>query len=132
MLNIIVECLSRFGDFQSRAGRTEYWTFSISQLVFLVLLSLAFGLLAGAFGGSDGGIVEIAGLVVIGGASLILLLPSIAVAVRRLHDHGRSAWWLLVIFVPLLGFIGFLILMLLPGDAESNRYGPPPEEATSA
>lgn len=59
--------------------------------------------------------------------SLPILLPSIAVTVRRLHDTGRSGWWFLLSFLPLLGFVVYIFL-IQAGDKYANQYGPDPLE----
>lgn len=53
-----------------------------------------------------------------------MLLPSIAVAVRRLHDTGRSGWWFLISFIPIFGSIVFLVFAVLDSEPGENRYGP--------
>jgi len=55
-----------------------------------------------------------------------VLLPSIGVGIRRLHDTNRTGWWLLVSLVPLVGWIWIIVLLALAGDEGPNRYGPPP------
>lgn len=57
---------------------------------------------------------------------LLMLLPGLALAVRRLHDTGRRGWWLLMLLVPVVGELVFLILASLPGQTGANRYGAPP------
>ena len=64
--------------------------------------------------------------------SLVLLLPGLAVAVRRLHDSGRSGWWLLIALVPLLGALYLIWLMVRPSALGSNRYGAAPAFAAFA
>lgn len=59
--------------------------------------------------------------------SLAVLLPSIAVTIRRLHDTGRTGWWWLIVFVPVIGWIVLLIFMVLDSDAGENQYGPSPK-----
>ncbi len=60
---------------------------------------------------------------------LAMLIPSIAVGVRRMHDIDRSGWWLLIAFVPFIGVIVLLVFALLPGTAGDNRFGPDPKAA---
>lgn len=61
--------------------------------------------------------------------TLAILVPSIAVTVRRLHDTGRSAWWLLIALIPILGFILLLLLLAQDGKQGPNQYGANPKEA---
>ena len=57
---------------------------------------------------------------------VVALVPSVSIAVRRLHDSNRSAWWLLINFVPFVGFLIFLVMLLLPSEPKANRFGPVP------
>jgi uncharacterized membrane protein YhaH (DUF805 family) len=63
--------------------------------------------------------------------SLAVLIPALAVAVRRLHDTGRSGWWLLIGLIPLVGPIVLLVFYLLDSDREPNAYGPSPKYGTA-
>jgi len=85
---------NHYADFSGKAGRPEFWFFNL--FVFVICLVLKF--------------VPIVGWLV----SLALLVPSIAIDARRLHDIGRSAWWLLLYFVPVLGWLVLLVFFLLP------------------
>ncbi|CAH0435727.1 Putative membrane protein [Clostridium neonatale] len=62
--------------------------------------------------------------------SLAFLLPTIAVVVRRLHDIGKSGWWYLISFIPLVGVIWFLVLMCMDGTHGENKYGLDPKEGS--
>jgi uncharacterized membrane protein YhaH (DUF805 family) len=112
--------LRKYATFSGRAQRSEYWFF------FLFYLLIVFGLaLVDAMLGTTGdgeGLGLLSGLFV-----LAMLLPSLAVGVRRLHDIGRSGWWLLVSFIPLIGAIVLLVFALRDGDAGDNAYGPNPK-----
>jgi uncharacterized membrane protein YhaH (DUF805 family) len=111
----IRHCLASYATFQGRARRSEYWYFAL----FGVLVSVATGLLdLILFPGFESSVISLI-------ASLALLLPTLAVSVRRLHDTGRSGWWLLVGLVPLVGALVLLIWACQRSDAE-NRFGPPP------
>ena len=110
--------------FEGRAARPEYWHFFfVALLIFIALLvldvmvggydqRLGFGIFSGIF-------------------MMIILIPSIAVGARRLHDTDRSGWWQLVNFVPYVGSIVVVVLLLLRGQAEPNRYGPPPTHSAN-
>ena len=104
---------NKYAEFNGRARRSEYWYF----VLFNALISFAVGLVAGLIG--------LQWLTYI--YSLALLVPSIAIGVRRLHDIGKSGWWLLISFVPLIGAIWLIILMVKEGDHGNNAYGPDPK-----
>ncbi|KQM71323.1 DUF805 domain-containing protein [Xylophilus sp. Leaf220] len=100
-------CLQKkYVDFSGRASRSELWWFFLFQ----ILAYLVSGL-----------IHNVVYMVVV----LALLLPSLGVGVRRLHDVGRSGWWLLISVIPLVGGLVLLYWMVQPGDAGSNEYGAP-------
>ncbi|MEQ6902652.1 DUF805 domain-containing protein [Nocardioides sp. YIM 152588] len=104
-------CLTKYIGFVGRAPRSEYWWF----FVFNLLVSLGATTLDAAVGGDLIATV----------AALALFLPSLAVGVRRLHDTGRSGWWMLIALVPVVGWIVLVVFFCLPGDRASNRYGAP-------
>lgn len=104
--------VQKYADFNGRAGRPEYWWFYL----FNVLLCIAASLVSQFAGESLGQILAL----VIG---LGLLLPGLAVSVRRLHDTNRSGWWILIALIPVLGWVWLFVLMLLKGDEGANNYG---------
>ncbi len=104
--------IKKYADFEGRARRKEYWTFTLGNF----LISL---LLGGAGFGFGLGLEYLGSLF-----GLFVLVPSIAVGVRRLHDTNRSGWWLLVGLIPVIGVFVLLYFMLLEGDTSTNRYGP--------
>ena len=114
------EVLRKYAVFQGRARRKEYWWFTLFNIIISILLAV----IDGATGNFD---VE-TGYGLFGAIyTLAVLIPSIAVSVRRLHDTGRSGWWLLILLLPLIGVIVILVFMLLDSNAEDNEYGPPPK-----
>lgn len=104
----------RFADFSGRSQRAEFWTFTLVNWALLVVL----GAIGGLFGG-DGSLLT-------GLFSLLVLVPSLAVTARRLHDVGRSGWWMLAYCIPFLGLIPFLYWNLKPSDEGFNRFGQNP------
>lgn len=106
--------LKNYAGFAGRARRQEYWMF----LLFNMIIAIVLGFLEGLFG-SPG----ILGAIY----SLAVLVPSIAVSMRRLHDTGRSGLWLLIGFVPVLGAIVLLIFFIQDSMQGSNQYGPSPK-----
>lgn len=116
-----LDVLKKYAVFQSRARRKEYWMFTLFSMLIYIGLMIIEGILGM---GSEGGI----GLLSLF-YSLGVLLPSLAVTVRRLHDTGRSGWWLLIGLIPLVGGIVLLVFMVLDGQPGSNQYGPNPKES---
>nr|WP_264185535.1 DUF805 domain-containing protein [Roseicella aerolata] len=112
----VATCFRKYADFTGRARRSEYWWF----FLFNLLMQIATGLVDAVLFGAEGqGLINLL-------YGLGVLLPGIAVGARRLHDIDRSGWWLLLIFVPLVGFILLLVWFIRPGDAGPNRFGPDP------
>lgn len=107
--------LRKYAHFEGRARRSEYWYFTL----FNVLIAIGLGLIDG--------VLDIAVLSTL--YSLAVLIPSLAVAVRRLHDTGRSGWWLLIGLVPLIGAIVLLVFMVGDSESGANQYGPSPKES---
>jgi len=112
-LNHYLGVLTNYAGFSGRARRAEYWMFTllstIASVILLVIGALIhFPLLGGIYG-------------------LAVLVPTLAVLFRRLHDTGRSAWWILIALVPLVGLITILVFTCLDGTPGSNDYGPSPK-----
>ena len=110
-------CLTKYADFSGRARRSEYWWF----FLFNVLVSLVATVVDNLLGTDlDTGSGIVGAL-----ASLALLLPSLAAAVRRLHDTSRSGWLVLVGLIPLVGWI-LLIVWFAQDSHGDNEHGPDP------
>ena len=106
-----------YANFDGRATRSQYWWFTLANLIIFVALAILAVVLSVTIG-------EIAfGILVI--YWVAILLPSIAVTVRRLHDINKSAWWLLIGLIPWIGSIILLILMVLNTYPQPNQYGEP-------
>ncbi len=118
-MNWYVEVLKKYAVFDGRAGRPEYWYF----VLFNIIASIAFAILDNVFGtfSKDSGIGVLGGIY-----SLAVLLPSIGVGIRRLHDIGRSGWWLLIGAIPIVGWIILIIWAATESDSGGNQYGPGP------
>ncbi|MDQ7743352.1 DUF805 domain-containing protein [Hydrogenophaga pseudoflava] len=98
---------SKYVDFEGRATRSEYWWWALFMLLLAVVMAVVVG-------------ETVANLVFLG-----LLLPSLGVGARRLHDIGKSGWWLLVNFIPLIGMILLIYWAVQPSEGD-NAYGPVP------
>lgn len=127
--------LKRYAQFSGRSRRKEYWMFVLLIIIIYVIAMILDSLLgfgtttryadvtdAGAAVGfnSSGGIIT-------GLAMLALFIPSLAVAIRRLHDTDRSGWWVLIGLVPLIGAIVLLVFYCTDGTRGPNRFGPDPK-----
>src|SRR5690606_35238770 len=112
----------RYADFEGRAGRAEYWLFVALYLLAAVACEVV-GRLLDAIGGDN---LALLAYLPYGVFLLVSFVPELAVAFRRLHDIVRSAWWLLIGLVPLLGGLVLLVLSALPGTPGPNRFGPRP------
>lgn len=102
-----------YADFSGRARRKEYWMYTLFYLIFSFVAAFLDGILTTSF---------ITPLYIIA-----FLVPNLAVAVRRLHDTGRSGWWLLVGLVPVLSIV-ILVFYLQNSSPGENQYGPNPKE----
>ena len=136
-MNWYLTVLKKYAEFDGRARRMEYWMFTlINALIFwgIAFIGVFIGRAIGASTtiGPDGDVVVATG----GGITPVLLLlycfamliPTIAVTVRRLHDIGRSGWWYLIYFIPLGGFV-LLVFTIFEGQPGPNQYGPDPKTA---
>ena len=100
-------CFTKYAEFNGRASRPEYWWFW--------LFSLLVGIATSVLGHAASGLV-----------SLLMLLPSLAVAARRLHDTNRSGWWQLLWFIPVIGWIVLVIFVVGEGTPGDNQFGSKP------
>ncbi|ESP94786.1 DUF805 domain-containing protein [Pseudoalteromonas luteoviolacea] len=113
-----ISVLKNYVVFNGRARRKEYWMFVLFNLIFSVVIAVLDGVLGTSF------------LSLI--YALAVLVPSVAVSIRRLHDTGRSGWWVLISLLPLIGAIVLLIFAVQEGDQDSNDYGPNPKGVDQA
>jgi len=114
--------LGKYATFTGRAARPEYWWWILAVIILLVILTVIDGALLAPMMGYPAFGVE-APEPLSGIASLALLLPNLAVGVRRLHDTDRSGWWLLLSLIPLIGTLVLLYFFVQPGTEGSNRFG---------
>jgi uncharacterized membrane protein YhaH (DUF805 family) len=115
-----VKVLRQYSDFRGRARRAEYWMFTLVS----VLISLALAFVDTALG------LDVANIGLLGlFYGLAVLLPSLAVGTRRLHDIGRSGWWQLIQIIPVIGLIVIIVLLATDGQRGANIYGPDPTAA---
>ena len=102
--NHFLRVLRRAFDFNTRSSRAEFWWFTLFQILISVAIIIILPVLSTLF-------------------SLIVLIPGIAVAIRRLHDIGKSGWWLLALFIPLIGVIVLIVFWIKASEQSSNKWG---------
>lgn len=109
----VTVCLKdKYFDFNGRAGKEEFWWFFLAQVIVLVVAGVISQLLYGL-------------------VALALLLPGLGVGARRLHDAGKSGWFLLLGLIPLLGFLVLVYFWIQP-SAPANEWGAGPSGAPDA
>ena len=109
----VSSCFSKYATFRGRAPRSEYWFFFLFVMIVYILL-----MVIGAVIGDP----KIP-LIVLGIFAIAIILPALAVTVRRLHDQDKSGWWFFIQLVPAVGGIWFIVLMCLGGTPGPNRFG---------
>jgi uncharacterized membrane protein YhaH (DUF805 family) len=123
-MNWFLVVLKKYAVFSGRAQRAEYWYFVLYYLIIYIGLSIVEGLTGLYY--AEVGIGMLSGIFTLG-----MLIPSLSVGVRRLHDTGRSGWWLLIGLIPIIGAIVLIVFTVqdsMPGD---NSYGLNPKSAAN-
>ncbi|MBP6385187.1 MAG: DUF805 domain-containing protein [Pseudarcicella sp.] len=116
-MNYFLKCFRNYANFKGRARRSEYWYFQLFLFLAVFLFKFFIGLLFGGGGvKTNMGSSELFVVVIFG-----ILIPSLAVGARRMHDVGKSGWFLLI---PIYS----LVLLCTEGDVGENEYGPDPKE----
>ena len=119
-----IEVMRKYAVFSGRARRQEYWMFVLSNVIIAVVLGIIDGM---ADSDSEGSRSTLTTLYV-----LATLIPFLAVGVRRLHDTGRSGWWMLIGVIPIIGAIVLLIFIIQDSQLTDNQYGPNPKREITA
>lgn len=116
-MNWYLKVLKNYAEFSGRARRKEFWMFALFNIGISVILSIIDAITTAAVG-----IGVLSGLY-----GLAVLIPSLAVSIRRLHDTDRSGFWLLIWFIPVIGWIILLVFSLQEGTRGANRFGNDPK-----
>ena len=119
-MNWYLKVLRQYADFNGRARRKEYWMFFLFNIIFAVAAMVMDNILGIA---SQFGYGPLYGIYV-----LTLFIPGLAVGVRRLHDVGKSGWMILISFIPIVGAIWLLVLLVMDSTPGENRFGSYPKE----
>src|SRR6218665_1407760 len=118
--------LKRYADFNGRSRRKEYWSFVLGVVVVAILLGIVEGIVG--LNGMVAGVYGPLTLLLV----LAIIVPSIAVQVRRFHDQDKSGWFVLLGLIPFVGGIVVLVFMFLDGTKGPNRFGPDPKDPGGA
>ncbi|MEI6233218.1 MAG: DUF805 domain-containing protein [Planctomycetota bacterium] len=119
-MNWYLAVLKKYAVFDGRSRRKEYWMYVLFNLLVGIVLAIIDGVLGTRTSSGQG---------LLGGLyTLAVFLPGLGVAIRRLHDTGRSGWWFLIIFTC-IGIFPFLYWMILEGTPGENQYGPNPKDS---
>jgi uncharacterized membrane protein YhaH (DUF805 family) len=122
-MNWFLAALKKYADFSGRAQRSEYWYFFLFYLLIYIALAIVDSLM--------GSLDENTGIGILTGIfTLAMLIPSISVGVRRLHDTDRSGWWMLIGLIPIIGGVVLLVFCVQDSQATDNRFGSNPKIAT--
>ena len=130
-MNYYIDVLKKYVVFGGRAARKEYWMFFLFNVIISFVVAIVDGIAgttfetSGSAGAASGGVLQSL-------YALAVFLPSLGVTFRRLHDTGKSGWWVLISLVPFVGWIVLLVFMILDGDPGANKYGPNPKEPALA
>ncbi len=117
-MNWYIDVLRKYAVFSGRARRKEFWMYVLFYIIIVVVLSVVESMIGIPF-------------ILSGLYTLALIIPSIAVTVRRLHDTGRSGWWWFIGFVSVIGGIVLLVFMVLDSQPGDNEYGANPKAAAA-
>ncbi len=119
-MNWYLAVLKNYAGFSGRARRKEYWMFTLFNMIFVIVAMILDNVLGIAIEGMGYG--PIYGLYF-----LAIIIPGLAVTVRRLHDVGKSGWMYLIIFIPIIGVIWLLVLLATDSNLGENQYGANPK-----
>jgi len=122
--------LRRYADFSGRSRRKEYWMFFLAYMLVAIALGIV-GVMLGGFPSDQSAGGPPLMMILLGLLVLVLIIPSLAVQVRRFHDQDKSGWFVLLNFVPYVGGIIVLVFMCLEGTRGENRFGPDPKQTAA-
>lgn len=125
-MSLMFQPLKKYADFKGRARRSEFWLFTLFIIIVEVIYFAALGA-TGGFGSQEPSGAALAVIAIFSLFFLGILIPSLALTFRRLHDTNRSAWWILISFIPFGGIV-LLVFYCLPGTQGPNKFGPDPKQ----
>ena len=134
MVKAYFNMLRNWKNFSGRATRSDYWWALLGNFIVAVIIGAIMGVLTGIAGiisENLAGVMMVITSLVTGAYSLIILVPSVALVIRRFHDINKSGWWYLICLALCMccgiGSIVFLVFMCMDGTPGNNNYGPDPK-----
>ncbi|WP_139925404.1 DUF805 domain-containing protein [Hymenobacter sp. DG01] len=118
-MNYFLHVLRNYALFQGRARRKEYWMFVLFNIICATVILMVDGAIMAT------GLLTVSPFYIL--YTLAIIVPSLSVLVRRLHDQNKTGWWALISFVPVVGGIWLLVLLCTEGTRGDNHYGPDPK-----
>jgi len=118
-MNWYLTVLKKYAVFSGRARRREYWIFLLVNFAVICVITMVEAMMGIAVGSPQSALSILYGLAI--------FIPELAVSVRRLHDTGRTGFWLLIALIPVLGWIVLLVFALQDSEPGANRFGPNPK-----
>lgn len=119
-MNYYIEAIKKYAVFTGRSRRSEYWYF----VLFNFLAAIAIGIVSVIINDRDNTLSRL--------YTLAMFLPALGVTIRRLHDIGKSGWWIFMVLIPLVGAIILIVWEATDGQLGSNKYGPNPKEVANS
>jgi len=119
-MNWYLQVLKKYAEFSGRARRTEYWMFTLFNFIFMIVAIIIDNIVGTAIDEYGYGLFYFL-------YAMAVLIPGLAVGVRRLHVVGKSGWMMLIAFIPIVGAIWLLVLMFTDSNFGDNQYGPNPK-----
>ena len=110
---------NKYALFKGRANRSEFWLFALVNAA----ISIVYQILVSVLAGSTAATLIVS--IIFGVFALAILVPGLALSVRRMHDIGKGGGWIFITFVPIIGSIWFLVLCIKEGEPAANRFGEP-------
>lgn len=120
-MNWYIAVLKKYAVFSGRARRQEYWMFVLFNIIFVFVAMIIDNVLGTVIEGTGYGLFYFLYVIAV-------FIPGLAVSVRRLHDIGKSGWWILISLVPIIGGIWLIVLQATDSQPGENQYGPNPKE----
>jgi uncharacterized membrane protein YhaH (DUF805 family) len=125
-MNYYLKVLQNYATFSGRARRSEYWFFALFNMIFAIVAMVLDNILGTTLNMGYGVSLPYGYIYIL--YTIVVLIPGLAVAVRRLHDIGKSGWMFLIVLIPIIGPIWLLVLLFTDSQQGSNKWGENPKQ----